>query len=59
MGNETSVKTVGIGASAAVILMWLLGYYQPELMATAPTGLEAAFTGLFTTGFSYIVRAIQ
>ncbi len=29
----------------AVLLIWLTGFYLPELMATAPVGLEAALTG--------------
>jgi len=37
---------VGIAAGLATILMWLLGYFSPDLMAAAPVGLEAAITGV-------------
>ena len=37
---------VGIAAGLAVITMWLLGYFAPDLMTAAPVGLEAAITGV-------------
>lgn len=46
MDNQTNVQTVGLAAGATVIIMWLLGFYASDLMATAPTGVEAAITGV-------------
>jgi len=56
MGNTTSVKTIGLAAGSAVVFLWLLGFYQPELMATAPVGLEAAATGLFACLWGYLAE---
>jgi hypothetical protein len=44
--DQTSVQTIGIAAGTTVIIMWLLGFFAPDLMATAPTGLEASITGV-------------
>lgn len=50
-------KIVGVGLSggSAVILMWQLGYHFPEMMATAPVGLEAAFTAVISTVVGWAV----
>lgn len=42
---ERKIQATGLGAMFAVITIWLMGFYMPELMATAPVGLEAALTG--------------
>ena len=47
--THPKIKAVGIGAAAATLIMWLAGYFQPELMATAPTGVEAAITAIVAT----------
>jgi hypothetical protein len=46
---EPKIKAVGFSAGVTTVLMWLAGYALPDLMATAPTGLEAAVTGLIAT----------
>lgn len=51
---QPKVKAVGIGAAATAVLMWLLGYFAPELMATAPPGLEASVTALVATAAGYM-----
>lgn len=56
MGNTTSVKTVGIAAAVTVFILWLVGFYQPELMATAPVGLEAAITAIIASSAGYLVE---
>ena len=56
MGNATSVKTVGIAAGVTVVLLWLVGFFQPELMATAPVGLEAAVTAIIASVAGYVVE---
>ena len=48
MNGSTNVQVVGLAAGLATIVMWLLGFFAPELMASAPTGLEAAITGIFS-----------
>ena len=52
---DRKIKGVGIGAGLATIVMWLLGYYNPDLMATAPTGLEAAVTAVIATLIGWLV----
>jgi hypothetical protein len=42
---ERKIQATGLGAMFAVLAIWLMGFYMPELMATAPVGLEAALTG--------------
>ena len=44
--DQTNVQTIGLAAGATVIIMWLLGFFAPDLMATAPVGVEAAITGM-------------
>ncbi len=48
MNQRTNVQVVGVAAGVTTIVIWLLGYFAPALMATAPTGLEAAITGIIT-----------
>lgn len=55
MGNTTNVKVVGFAAGVTTILIWLLGYFYPELMEVAPTGLEAGITAVITSVTSYLV----
>jgi len=42
---DRKIQATGLGAMLAVLLIWLTGYFAPDLMATAPVGLEAALTG--------------
>lgn len=48
--QRTNIQVVGGAAALATVTMWLLGFFSPELMDTAPTGLEAAITALFAVG---------
>ena len=54
MGNETTVKTIGAAAAGATVAIWLLGFYAPDLMASAPVGLEAAVTALIASAVGYV-----
>lgn len=58
-GQETNVTTVGLGGAGATILIWLLGYYEPDLIATLPTGGEAAIAVLLTCLFAYFSRVFN
>jgi hypothetical protein len=53
---EKKIVAVGAAGAASTIILWLAGYYAPELMATAPVGLEAAFTALIATVAGYMKR---
>lgn len=53
MGNMTTVKDVSIGGALAVITLWLVGFFCPELVASLPAGGEAAISLLFTSLFAY------
>ena len=59
MGNQTTVTTVSLAAGAATVSLWLLGYFQPELMAAAPVGLEAAITGIFAAVVGYVRESTE
>ena len=56
MMPEKKIVAVGAAGAASTIILWLAGYYAPELMATAPVGLEAAFTALIATVAGYMKR---
>lgn len=58
MKAGTRTVTVGFAAGAATILMWQLGYHQPDMMAVAPVGLEAAITGVIATVASAICDVV-
>lgn len=53
MGNQTTVRDVSIGGALAMLLIWLLSYYCPDLAASLPAGGEAAIALLITSGFAY------
>ena len=55
MGSTTNVKVVGFAAGVTTILIWLIGFFQPELLDAAPTGLEAGITAVITSVVSYFV----
>lgn len=54
MGNQTTVRDVSVGGSLAMLCVWLLSYYCPDLAASLPAGGEAAIGLLITTAFAYI-----
>lgn len=56
MKGKTNVQVVGLSTGLATVAIWLLGYFNPELMDTAPTGLEAAITGIFSVLVGAIVN---
>lgn len=52
---DRKIQATGLGAMVAVLVIWLMGFYQPELMATAPVGLEAALTGGLSVLLGWVV----
>lgn len=54
MGNQTTVRDVSIGGALAMLLIWLLSYYCPDLAASLPAGGEAAIALLISSAFAYI-----
>jgi len=50
VNGSTNVQVIGGAGAFALIVIWLLSFFFPELMETAPTGLEAGLTVLFTIG---------
>lgn len=56
MNGSTNVQVIGGAGAFAMIVIWLLGYFLPELMATAPTGLEAGITVLFSIGAGVLFK---
>lgn len=51
---QKKIMAVGAAGAASTVLMWLAGYYLPDLMATAPVGVEAALTALIATAAGYL-----
>jgi len=56
MGGKTNIQIVGLAAGLATVLMWLMGYFAPDLMGQAPAGLEAAITGIITVLVGLIAK---
>jgi hypothetical protein len=56
MNGSTNVQVVGFAAGLATLIMWLIGHYQPELMADAPVGAEAAITGVVSVFIGLILK---
>lgn len=54
MMPEKKIVAVGAAGAASTVLMWVAGYYLPDLMATAPVGLESAITALLATAAGYM-----
>jgi hypothetical protein len=54
MRNQTTVTDVSLGGAVALLVLWVLGYFQPEFVETLPTGGEAAIALVITALFSYI-----
>jgi hypothetical protein len=55
-GTQHKTMATAAAGSVATIVIWLLHFYQPELMDTAPTGLEAALTTLIATAASLATK---
>ena len=48
--RSTTPQTVGVAGAGATIIFWLLGWFFPDFVATAPVGAEAAVTALIAWG---------
>jgi len=55
MNQNTNVQTVSVAALFAAVVIWLLGYFAPDLMATAPMGFESLLSGGFIAIMSYLL----
>lgn len=56
-GNQTSVTVVLLAGAVATVFLWLLNYFAPGLMATAPDALEPAIGTIITAGLCYFMPA--
>jgi len=54
--QRTNVQVVGLAAGITTVILWLTGFFAPELMASAPTGLEAGITGIVTVIAGYFLK---
>ena len=54
-GNQTTVTVVALGGAAAAIVMWLMDFFLPGLMMSAPAGLEAAITTILVALLGYFL----
>jgi hypothetical protein len=48
MSGSTNTRVIGLAGAISFMLMWVLHYFAPDFMATAPTGAEAAITTIIT-----------
>ena len=55
MNTKTNVKTVGVAGGVTTLAFWVLGYFAPDFMQSAPTGAEAALTTVLAAIFCYFV----
>lgn len=46
---DRKTKGVGLAAGVTTIILWQLGWWYPEMMETAPIGLEAGITAVVAT----------
>jgi hypothetical protein len=53
MSNQTTVRDVSIGGALAMLVIWLLSYYCPDLAASLPAGGEAGIALLISSTFAY------
>lgn len=53
--QRKATATAAAGAAATVVI-WLLSYFAPGLMETAPTGIEAAFTTLIASAAALLTK---
>jgi hypothetical protein len=54
MGNQTTVRDMSIGGALAMLVIWLLSYYCPDLAASLPAGGEAGIALLISSAFAYV-----
>ena len=57
MNNKTTVTDMSIGGALALLILWVLGYFSPDFVATLPTGGEAAIALIIAAVFSYFKEA--
>lgn len=55
MNTSTNVQTTALATFVAALIFWLLGYFSPELMATAPPGLESGLAGAIIAVIGYLI----
>lgn len=55
MGTKTNSQMVTIAVFISMVTIWLLGYFLPDLMATAPDGLEAGMAGALTIALTFLL----
>lgn len=56
-GQATSVTAVLVAGALATIVLWLLAYFAPGLMATAPEALEHSLGVIITAAICYYLPA--
>ena len=54
MNSETNTQTSIIATFLAAVVFWLAGHFLPELMASAPAGLEAGLAGTLIVLIGYM-----
>lgn len=55
MGQQTTVTVVAFAGALAALGMWVLGFFAPEFMMSAPAGVEAAVTTVIVGALGYVL----
>ncbi len=56
MNGSTNVQISALATFVAVTILWLAGFFLPELMATAPELLGEVFTGALIVVFGLLFQ---
>lgn len=55
VGNQTSVTVVGVAGGLTTLGFWVLGYFAPAFIMSAPAGAEAAATTVLVGVLCYVL----
>lgn len=56
MNGSTNVQVSGLAVFVSMVTLWLLGFFAPELMKTAPELLGEAFVGFLVIVFGVMFK---
>ena len=54
MGHKTSVKVTGFATGLTAVILWLVGFFVPELGAQVPLGFESMLVGMIAAIVGWI-----
>lgn len=57
MNGSTNVQISALATFASVFILWLAGYFLPDLMATAPDMIGELFTGALIVAAGLVFKS--